>query len=113
MSGLRSSTKFSLQFKLKIIEEARREDISLTELSRKYGIQGHSTIRKWIRKLEGKSYKLSKKTDHELKRRIKDLEKLLDHERLKRLAAEQMIEVAEEELKISIRKKSDSKQSNV
>lgn len=111
MSGLRSSLKYSLEFKLRVIEEAKRSKLPLTDLSKKYGIRGNSTITKWIRKLEGKDLNVSKETDYELRQRIKDLERLLEHERLRRYAAEQVIVVAEEELNISIVKKSDSKQS--
>lgn len=98
-----------------MIEEAKRGDLSLTELSKKYGIRGHCTISKWMRKLDGKMTALKRKdneNDHDLRNRIKDLEKLLEYEKLKRLAAETMIEVAEKELNISIRKKSETKQSN-
>jgi len=112
MSGLRGSNQFSLGFKLKVIEEANRGELSLKELNEKYGIRGHSTISKWMRKLEYKASNLSKQTEYELRQRIKELEKLLEYERLKHKASETMIDVAEEELKITIRKKSDSKQSN-
>ena len=112
MSGLRSGRKFSLGFKLKVIEEANRGELSLQELNDKYGIRGHSTITKWIRKLEGKRPILSNCNEYELRQRIKELEQLLEYEQLKRKASETMIDVAEEELKITIRKKSDSKQSN-
>lgn len=112
MPGLRSTNNYSLAFKLKVVREARRGDLSLTEISRKYKIKGHSTIRKWMRKLDLQLPDMDRGTDSDLRQRIKDLEKLLEYERLKRFAAEQLIEVAEEELKITIRKKSDSKQSD-
>jgi transposase-like protein len=111
MSGLRSSGSYSLEFKLKVLEDYRSGLLSKSEISKKYGIQGHSTITKWLRKLEGKTPLLAKQTDDELRQRIKDLEKLLEYEKLRRLVAEQTIKVAERELKISIRKKFDSKQS--
>lgn len=41
---------------------------------------------------------------------IKKLEKELEHERLKNLALNTVIDIAEEDLKINIRKKSGAKQ---
>ena len=62
--------------------------------------------------MDGKRPILSNYNEYELRERIKELEQLLEYEQLKRKASETMIDVAEEELKITIRKKSDSKQSN-
>lgn len=111
MAGLRGSVSYSLAFKLRVLKEVRLGQLSKGEISRKYGIQGHSTIAKWMRKFEHIEHKMKTETKDELKRRILELEKQLDEEKLKRIAAETTIIVAEEELKISIRKKSDSKQS--
>jgi hypothetical protein len=54
----------------------------------------------------------SKKSEHELKleEKIRELEKSLDYERLKSLALNTMIDIAERDLKISIRKKHGTKQ---
>jgi hypothetical protein len=45
-----------------------------------------------------------------LENKVKELEKLLDYERLRTTALNTMIDIAERELKISIRKKSGAKQ---
>lgn len=111
MSGLKASNNYSLEFKLKAIEEVRLGHLSKMEVSKKYGIEGHSTISKWIRKLECKTSTLSKKSHHDLKLKILELEKQLEEERIRRIVAEETINVAEDEFKISIRKKFDSKQS--
>ena len=45
-----------------------------------------------------------------LERRVKELEKALEQAKFKNIAIETMIDIAEEQLKISIRKKSGPKQ---
>jgi len=54
MSGLKT-LGYSLEFKLKVVEEYMSGNISKDALSRKYGIKGHSTITKWLRKLNYKN----------------------------------------------------------
>jgi hypothetical protein len=46
-----------------------------------------------------------------LKQKIKELELALEEEHLKRVGYQTMVEIAEKELKIDIRKKSNTKQS--
>ena len=114
MSGLRSSIHYSYSFKMKVVNEVLSGDISKEAASRKYGIRGHCTISKWIRKLDRSHYpsirmKLSDLSSEQ--KRIKELEEALAYEKLKSRAYEEMISIAEEQLKISIRKKFDTKQS--
>lgn len=88
--------------------------MSKEQASRTFGIKGHSTILKWMRKLEGTeaNYLDMKKHDRQAyEARIRELERALKHEQMKSHAFEQMIRMAEEELKISIKKKLDTKQS--
>ncbi len=47
----------------------------------------------------------------ELEKKVKDLEKQLSYEKMKSEVLDTMINIAEKELKISIRKKSNTKQS--
>lgn len=111
MSGLKSSNYYPLKFKLQVIDEVLSGKISKEAARKKYGIKGNSTIIKWIRKLDIESIKMAKNKDINYEKRIKELEALLEFERMKRIAAEEMITIAEEQLKINIRKKSDTKQS--
>ncbi len=48
--------------------------------------------------------------ERELEQKLKILEKELEHEKLRTRALNTMIDIAEKELKISIRKKSGAKQ---
>lgn len=113
MSGLKTSVHYSLSFKLKVIDEVLNGGISKESANRKYGIKGNSTITRWIRKLGPSVLTIENHilTDEEYKNRIKELEQLLEHEKMKRKAAELMIEIAEESMKIKIKKKSATKPS--
>ena len=46
----RTQNDYSLSFKLQIVGEVERGEISRTAAMHKYGIQGHSTILSWLRK---------------------------------------------------------------
>ena len=115
---------YSDDMKLKVVQEYYSTSQSQKDLMLKYGILGPNTITNWIRKFGIKSptqneLKLQKemtkstketKLELELKSKILRLEKELSFEKLKSEAYNTLIDVAEEELKIDIRKKSGSKQ---
>ena len=110
--------------KLQVVQEYLNTDITQKELLIKYNLGGKQNINNWIRKFGLSSstkvqiYKkrtMTDKTDKYIYDRsseliIKKLEKELEHERLKNLALNTVIDIAEEDLKISIRKKSGAKQ---
>lgn len=109
---------YSEEFKLKVVHEVLRGEISKEACRERYGIKGHSTVLKWIRKfgLSKESIKMGQKKKKtrrptDLKAEIRLLKKELSYEKLKSEALSEMIDIAEEELKISIRKKSGAKQS--
>ena len=109
---------------LKAAKEFVTTSISVKELQRKYNFTGVGSLYHWIRKFgfsqpnstELKADKIMKieksKTgkEQELEKRIKDLEKQLEYQKLKTQAYEKMVEIAEREFSISIRKKYGSKQ---
>ena len=113
MSGLKTSVHYTLSFKLKVIDEVLNGGLSKEAANKKYGIKGNSTITKWIRKLGPSVITIEDHilTDKEYKNRIKELEQMLEHEKMKRKAAELMIEIAEKTMNIEIKKKSDTRQS--
>lgn len=107
--------------KSKILQELKTGLIGQREASRKYGIP-RTTIILWQRKdnlvtlLNAQSsQKLSAMTESQesklLIRKIEELTKALAHAQLKNIALETMIEVAESDLHIKIRKKRGTKQS--
>jgi transposase len=115
MSGLRT---YSEHLKQKVIHEVQSGILSKEEARRRYGIKGNCTILTWIRKFESQNVKFTtvmarskKDSKDDLMLRIRELERQLELEKLRSFGYSKMIEIAEQELKISIRKKSDTKQS--
>lgn len=117
-------------FKRKVIEEYLATGCSKMYLLRKYDIQFKSAIQTWMRILgysdpgtSGQSFKFGQiifaplpkeKSDTpsdiaDLQKKIRELERQLEDEKLRSEAYARMIEKAEEELKISIKKKSGTK----
>lgn len=111
------------EFKIRIVKEYLTTDASRTELAKKYGFGAGGTLNQWIRIFGGginekiepqvlramsEERKHSKKTDDQ-QARIKQLEQALAQEQLKTEALNTMIDIAEEQFNIPIRKKAGSK----
>ncbi len=108
---------YSDDFKRKVVNEVLRGEICKEEARRKYGIGGSTTVLKWIRKFEGSKPKnlfMSEKKEQtvdQLKLENEQLKRQLEYEKLKSTTFDTMIDIAEEEFKIPIRKKPGAKQS--
>lgn len=116
-----------MSFKLQVVAEIERGVISAAETSRKYGIQGSHTVVTWLRKYGNFDWenqtpsKMPKSQEQkilELEAKVKLLEKqkaFLEHQvdRADRKAVlfDMMIELAEKEFNIPIRKKCSPEQS--
>jgi len=123
----RSQKDYSMSFKLSVVKEIESGLLSTTGAKRKYGIQARSTIVNWLRKYgtfdwENQTPSNMPKTQEqrlmELEAKVKLLEKqkaLLEHqvERAdkKVIIFDMMIDLAEKEYNISIRKNSSPEQS--
>jgi transposase-like protein len=103
----RTQRDYSLAFKLEVIAEVEKGELTYKEAQRKYGIQGRSTVLVWLRK----HGRLDWRTDYPMRnketpnKKIRELEK-----KLKRLEAEKeilnrAIDIADEQLGTDIRKK--------
>ncbi len=109
---------------LKAATEFVTTSISVKELQRKYNFRGAGSVYQWIRKFglsqpcdtELKTKEVMKKErsknnhEQELEKKIEQLEKQLEYQKLKARAYEKMIEIAEREFSIPIRKKFGPKQ---
>ena len=115
-------TRYSQAFKLQVVEEVLRGDITKEQARRKYGISSKSGVLNWMRKFGVSSYKqipdcFVRMQEEEnmdktaLEKRVKELERALEDAQLKAEGYSRMIDIAERELKISIRKKLSTKQS--
>ena len=114
--------RFTEAFKLHVVGEVESGRKSQTEVKRRYGILGHSTILKWIRKYgklptHGSRRKGSKRMEEKeiellrLENEIKELKRELENARFKNVVLETLVDVAERELGIPIRKKYGAKRS--
>jgi transposase-like protein len=124
-TDIKFNREYSEEFKRKVLHVMSTEGIYPTEACRRFGITNESTVRNWIKKYNPNIIPLQRtrkpiilndcpKEDSieniQLKQRIKDLEKALEHSNLKAEAYSTMIDIAEKELKVSIRKKLNTKQ---
>ena len=118
----RTQRDYSYAFKMQVVQEVERGELGLNAAQRKYGIQGNATIKTWLLKYgsldwENKSHLTLEKSPEQklleleakvrlLEKQKASLEKKLEETDKKAIIFDMMIEVAEEELKIPIRKKS-------
>jgi len=129
--GLKKPSEFSIEERKKIIEEWLESGKTKREICHKYTGEdvehgklvhwmrqlGYDVPKKWtsFKKFNSDTMSTSKKGSsaeiHEVQEKIKQLEKALLNSELRATAYETMIEIAEKELKINIRKKSNTKQS--
>jgi transposase len=123
----RSQRDYSMSFKLEVVTEIESGVLSTTGAQRKYGIQARSTVVSWLRKYgkfdwENQTPSTMPKSQEqllmELEAKVKLLEKqkaMLEHqvERAdkKAIIFDMMIDLAEKEYNISIRKNSSPEQS--
>lgn len=120
----RKVNRFPDELALKIATEFVTTNATIKELQKKYGFKGAGTLYNWIRK-----FGLSKPNDETLKvnqimateqskssretaleQEVEKLKKQLELEKLKVKAYQKMIDIAERDLSISIKKKSGYKQ---
>ena len=114
---------YSEEFKWKVVKEVLSGELSKAEAKRKYSIGSNSAILYWMRQFSGIEnpresrmlFMTDKKTIKEDKltkeqKKIKELEEALRKEKNRVLLYEAMMEIAEEDYGIEIRKKSGAEQ---
>ena len=118
----RSQKDYSMSFKLEVVREIESGELSTTGARRKYGIQARSTVVNWLRKYgtfdwENQTTSNMPKSKEQrlmeleakvklLERQKATLEDLVDRSDKKAIIFDMMIDIAENELNIPIRKKS-------
>lgn len=123
----RSQKDYSMSFKLSVVSEIERGEISVTAAQKKYGIQGNATVINWLRKYGIFDWEnqtpsnMPKSKDQkilELEQKIKllekqkaFLEKQAETSDKKAVFFDMMIDMAEKEFNIPIRKNSLPEQS--
>jgi len=112
-------SRYTEAFKRQVVWEVETGRISHSEANQRYGILGHSTVLKWCRKYGNMPSPKNKRVimdekDRELlhlQNEIKALRQELEDARFKNVVLETLVDVAERELKIPIRKKYGAKRS--
>jgi transposase-like protein len=117
---------YSESFKRMVVQEYESGLSTKATLRRKYGISGHSTLSKWLKKygklyhhsyssigrpLKDKNKQYIKELESQLKKQEKEFAKKLADKDFELYAFKKLIKVAEKELNIKIVKKSGTKQS--
>ena len=117
----RSQRDYTLGFKLQVVAEVEQGDLTYKQAQKKYGIQGRSTVLVWLRKHGRLTWDfnpsaMSQTPNH----RIKELEALLaatqkqlKEAELKAMLLDTILDVAEGQMGIQIRKKPVAGPSNV
>ncbi len=116
----RTQKDYSLSMKLQIVDQIERGLDSVTGAQRRYGIQSRSTVVRWLRKYgtfdwENQTPSNMSKTPEQrimeleakvklLEKQKKHLEKQVNHAANKSIIFDMMIELAEKEYNIPIRK---------
>ena len=121
----RTQKDYSMSFKLSVVSEVEKGELTYKQAQSKYGIQGRSTVLEWLRKYGNFDWdnqtpsSMSKSPEQkllELEQKFRQLER--HNNRLKAQAAQSekkailfdmMIDLAEKEYNIPIRKNSKTK----
>lgn len=113
---------YTLEFKLQVVRHYMETDDGFGLTSQLFKISGKATVAKWVTKYRDQiiTSEMSKPVKKDkpvlpdnpeaMILRIRELEEALENEQLKSAAMNALINVAERDLKISIRKKSGAKQ---
>lgn len=123
----RTQRDYSMSLKLQIVREVEQGNSSITQIRKQYGIQSHATVLGWLRKFGNFDWEnqsplnMTKSPEQkimELEAQVKLLEKQKAHlERQayvadkKAILFDMMIDLAEKEYHIDIRKNSPPEQS--
>ena len=109
----RTQCDYTLGFKLQIVDAVEKGDMTCSQAQKIYGIQGHSTVLKWLRK-HGKldwtqpvrlTMPKSPKAKETPAQKIKRLERELEDERLRNLLLNEVVDILDAEHGAGLRKK--------
>lgn len=125
----RTQKDYSMSLKLQVVQEVEQGRATITQVRKQYGIQSHGTVLGWLRKFGNFDWENQNPTNMpkspeqkimELEAQVKLLEKqkaLLERQAFvadkKAIIFDMMIDIAEQEYKIDIRKNSPPEQSTI
>lgn len=115
---MRRVNVFTDETRIAVVQEYLQGDKTQEELMLKYNIRGKACITNWMRKFgvypmstipSMKEPTKKRVKEQQLEQKIRQLESDLKKEQLRSIALSTMIDIAERNLKIDIRKKSGAK----
>lgn len=111
----RTQRDYNMGFKLAVVSQVEKGEMTYKQAQKRYGIQGRSTVLVWLRKHGNLNWTnpqtampRSKETPAQ---QIKRLEKELADEKLKNLILNQMVDTLDRDYNAGLRKKFLPKQS--
>jgi transposase len=112
----RSQRDYNLGFKLAVVSQVEKGELTYKQAQKKYGIQGRSTVLVWLRKFgtldwSGPNLLFMAKYKETPAQTIKRLEKELADEKLKNTVLNAMIDISDNQYGTQIRKKHSPKPS--
>jgi len=118
MEDKKPVNRYSMAFKLRVVDEVENGLLNAEEARKLYGIGGRNTVHEWIMQY-GKNQRIGKKVyimnENEeielirLRKEIRRLELNLENAMLRELALESLLEIAEEEYGVDLKKNITSK----
>ena len=113
----RTQKDYTMGFKLAVVHQVEKGEMTYKQAQKLYGIQGRSTVLVWLRKhgsLDWSFPQMHLMSQKETPaQKIKRLEKQLSDERLKNEVLNKMIDISDKQYGTSIRKKFLPKQSTI
>ena len=114
----RTQKDYNLGFKLAVVSQVEKGELTYKQAQKTYGIQGRSTVLVWLRKHGTLDWSQPRrltmpKSKETPAQKIKRLERELSDEKLKNEILNKMIDISDQQYGTSIRKKYSPKQSGV
>jgi transposase len=116
-SERRSQRDYSLAFKLQVVQQVEKGELTYKRAQRHYGIQGRSTVLVWLRKhgtldwTLPKQYTVENAKEPTPEQRIKQLEAALKDEQDRNLIYKTMFDILQKEHGVALPKKPLPKRS--
>lgn len=106
----RSQRDYNLGFKLAVVEQVEKGELTYKQAQKIYGIQGRSTVLTWLRKHGKLDWSLSRNatmnhSQETPEQKIKRLERELRDERDRNLILNEMIDIMDRDYGAGLRKK--------
>jgi transposase-like protein len=112
----RTQRDYNLGFKLAVVSQVEKGEMTYKQAQKAYGIQGRSTVLVWLRRHGSLDWYnpqtvMGPKSKETPAQQIKRLERELSDERLKNEILNTMIDISDQQYGTAIRKKFSPKQS--